>query len=161
MNIPLVLLSLVLFSIGISGIVIPIIPDLVVVWLGVFVYALGTGFTTIDTVTVIILGLLSLSTFILDFVVTWLGAKKYGASKRGLLGSLLGGTLGLFLLPPFGFLFGAALGAFVGEFVIEKKSKETAFKAAKGVVAGFLLGFVIKIIIAGIIISTFLFSLIK
>lgn len=56
----------------------------------------------------------------IEFIAGVLGAKKGGASKRGLVGALVGGIAGIFLFTPLFFFvpfLGAFLGAVLGTFV--------------------------------------------
>lgn len=69
-------------------------------------------------------GLLALGELI-EFIASIVGAKKGGASKRGMMGSLIGGILGALVLqvfipiPIFGALVGAVIGTFIGAVVGE------------------------------------------
>jgi hypothetical protein len=71
------------------------------------------------------------------------GAKKYGASRAGVWLSVLGLVLGIFLLPPFGFLLGAFLGALAGELLAGKGAK--AVRPAWGVFVGTVAGIGLKL----------------
>lgn len=150
------IIAIILFLVGFAGLIVPFVPDLPLIWFGVLVYALVTRFAEVPLIAVIALGILSLSTFVVDYLTTTLGAKRYGASRWGILGGVIGGTLGLFMLPPFGFLFGFIAGAIGAEMFFARRSFDSSVKTAKGVVLGFVLGFVIKAILAGVIIGTFL-----
>lgn len=84
---------------------------------------------------------------IIEFIASIVGAKKGGASKRGMVGSLIGGIAGAFILqvfipiPIFGALVGAIIGTFIGAVVGEmtgeqpKKASES-IKPAIGAAIG-------------------------
>jgi uncharacterized protein YqgC (DUF456 family) len=81
-----------------------------------------------------------------DYVAGIIGAQKYGASKSGIWGSIIGSLLGLFFFPPFGFLIGALVGAVAAEMLIGRKFEE-AIKSGFGVLVGTFGGMVAKVFI--------------
>ena len=161
MSIPYFIIAIIFFFIGFLGLIIPIVPDLIVIWLGVLIYALGTRFSQIPLTTVILLGVLSGSTFIIDYLATVLGAKRYGASKNGIVGGIIGGIMGLIVLPPLGFVIGMLAGISFVEVVLLRRGTASAIKVGKGALIGFTLGFLTKVIIAGVIIGVFLYSIFR
>ncbi|MFT7032168.1 MAG: hypothetical protein ACJA2S_000666 [Cyclobacteriaceae bacterium] len=82
--------------------------------------------------------------FFLDYIIPPLTTKKFGGSRRGVIGSTIGLIIGLFFFPPFGLIIGAFVGAFVGE-IIEGKEKKDALKSAFGALIGFLTGSLLKL----------------
>lgn len=84
-----------------------------------------------------------------DYVIPAVGAKKYGASRAGVWGSIIGMLMGVFLFPPFGMLIGAFAGAVAGELLIGKKGKEP-LRAAWGVFVGNIVGTGLKLAYGGI-----------
>lgn len=159
MSVPYLIIATIFFLVGFLGLIIPVIPDLVVIWLGVLIYAIGTKFSEISATTVILLGILSATTYLIDYASTVLGAKKYGASRRGMIGAIVGGIVGFFSFPPFGFLIGAILGIIFAEVIISGRTTKEGIRASKGAFLGFTLGFLIKIVIASVIIAIFLSSI--
>ena len=85
----------------------------------------------------------------LDYIVPALGAKKFGASRYGFWGAVIGMILGIIYAPPFGMIIGAFLGAIVGEMLKGKQTYE-ALKAGWGVFAGIMFGIIIKLIASGV-----------
>jgi uncharacterized protein len=86
---------------------------------------------------------------VLDYMVPVWGAKKFGASKRGIWGSIIGLLLGLFIFPPFGIILGPFLGAVIGEMTAGKENS-AAFKAGFGSFMGFMAGMLLKMIASGL-----------
>jgi len=156
MNIPYFIIAVIFFFIGFFGLIIPVIPDLVVIWLGVLIYAIGTKFSEISISTVILLGLLSLTTYLIDYLAAVLGAKRYGASKKGIVAGIIGGMIGIVIFPLLGFVIGAVAGIIIAEIYLVKRSPKDAIRASKGAFLGFFLGVLTKIVITGVIIGIFL-----
>ena len=76
-------------------------------------------------------------------------AKKFGASKYGIWGSILGMIVGLIFLPPFGLLIGAFLGAVAAELIFNDDMKKS-LKAGLGVFIGTILSIFIKLGTSGV-----------
>jgi uncharacterized protein YqgC (DUF456 family) len=93
---------------------------------------------------------------LLEFALSAAGAKRFGASARGMWGSVVGGVVGAIAgtlaLPIIGTLVGAALGtaagAVLGELSSRDKTLAETAKPALGAVIGRLLGTLAKLPIA-------------
>ena len=104
--------------------------------------------------TVVILAIITLLTLGVDFWATIFGAKKFGASKRAVIGALIGLVIGIFLGFP-GIIFGPFIGAVVGELSAQKDLKQ-ATRAGVGATIGLVLGAAIKLALALTMIGVFL-----
>ena len=87
---------------------------------------------------------------LLDYIVPAAGAKKYGASKLGVWGSIIGMVTGFFFFPPWGIVIGAFLGALAGEVLVGKEGKK-ALRAGWGVFVGTMVGVGLKLALCGIV----------
>ncbi len=97
----------------------------------------------------VIMGIITIAVTVLDYIVPAAGAKKYGATKAGVWGSLIFMLLGMFLFPPWGLFFGAFVGAVAGEMVTGKHGK-VALRAGWGVFVGTMWGIVLKLAASGL-----------
>jgi uncharacterized protein YqgC (DUF456 family) len=96
---------------------------------------------------------------LLEFMLSAAGAKRFGASGRGMIGSVVGGVLGAIggtvVLPIAGTIMGAligtAAGAIAGETYGGEKSVREAARPAVGAVIGRVLGTLAKLPIAVIV----------
>jgi len=157
MEILIIILVFVLIIIGFLGVIVPFLPGAPISWAGLFIYAYYTGFDKISLKTsLIFLGLVLLTTLI-DFILPILGAKKYKASRYGIIGIFLGLIIGLFI-GPFGIIVLPFLGAFIGELLAGRKSNK-AFKAALGAFLGSLIGALLKMILVLIMLGFFIVAL--
>jgi uncharacterized protein YqgC (DUF456 family) len=150
LTVSLISLGVLFLLAGLAGCVLPILPGpplsfagLICLW-----WARGFAANTFDGTTVIIAAVAAVVTTILDYVTPVLGARKFGASKLGVWGSVIGMIIGIIWFPPFGMLVGAFLGAMMGELFAGKEGG-AATKAAIGVFLGTVLGIVIKIVASG------------
>lgn len=148
----------VLMVVGTLGVVLPVLPGIPLAWLGLFIYALATGFEKISVTLVIIFFVLMVLSLLFDFLAPLLGAKKYRASKLGVFGAFLGTVIGIFVLGFWGIIFGPLIGAFLGELLVGRRPKQafgSAVGAFVGLVAGSLVKLILILVMAGFFIASF------
>ena len=149
------ILTAVLMFAGIVGTVLPFIPGCPLILGGALLYAWHTGFGQVSWGTLLFLLLLTLLSEVLEKGTAFIGAKKYGASRWGLFGVLLGGIAGLILGGPLGLVFGPFLGAVTLE-ILHGRTVDGAFRAGFGAMIGMLGGVLGKLLIALIMVGVFL-----
>ena len=79
-------LAVILIVVGVAGTVLPALPGVVFVFLGIFLAAWIDDFTTVSGLTVGICLAFTLLAIGLDYVAGMLGAKKVGASREAIVG---------------------------------------------------------------------------
>jgi len=141
----LAILCSVLIIVGFVGVFAPIIPGIPLAWLGLFVYAVGTGFERISIPTIMVFFILMILIIVIDFLAPMLGAKKYQASKFGIIGAFIGLIVGIILFSFWGIIIGPFIGAFGFELIARGQPK-VAFRAAVGTFIGFLVSTLMKVI---------------
>ncbi len=144
---------------GLLGSILPGLPGAPLIWLGAFLYAWYTGFAAVTWPVLIWLLILTLLTYLLEFLVSMLGVKKLGGSRWGMAGAFFGGMIGLLTGGLWGMLTGPFLGAFVLE-LLKTEDLRKAIRSGMGSLVGFLAGVVGKLIIAVMMIGIFLLSII-
>lgn len=142
-----IILAIILMITGLAGVILPFVPGIPLVWLGLFIFAAGTGFKAISLATVLILLAVTIALTSLDFLAPLWGAKKYQASKWGIAGTFVSTVVGVFTLGVWGIVLGPFIGAFIGE-LIAGRGKDQAVKSASGAFVGFILGMLIRLIIS-------------
>jgi len=80
----------------------------------------------------------------LDYIIPPYATKKFGGSRRGVIGSSIGIVVGIFLFPPLGIIVFPFVGALIGEFMTGKDQK-AAFRSATGAFVGFVSGTMLKL----------------
>lgn len=154
----LIILSFILIFVGAAGVIIPFLPGLPIVWLGMLVFAKATNFAFVTwKLLLIFLGVILL-TGVLDMLIPIIGAKKYHASQRGIYGAILGIIFGVFIFGPLGIIIGPLLGSFLGE-MISGKDWKSALESSKGVIFGFLVSGALKLAVAAAVLGTLLIAL--
>ena len=155
MDIFLLILGFLLTLLGIIGSFLPVLPGPVTGWAGLLLLHL----TTIVPKDWTFLGItLAVSIFVwgIDYIIPAWGTKKFGGSKAGVRGSVLGLIIGILFLGPLGLIIGPFLGAFVGELINDHKNMRKALKAAVGSFIGFLLSTGLKLGVSIFFVGLFL-----
>ncbi len=134
------ILSLILLITGILGTFLPVLPGLLLSICGLLIYKFGTN-TEMSMIYIWIFALLTLVSMVINYIIPAKVTKKYGGTRWGSIGSVIGTFVGMFFIPiPFGFLIGMFLGVFVGELLHDAQDKKKAFNAMKGALIGFIYG---------------------
>ena len=140
-------ISTLLILTALAGVVFPLIPGGVpVAWLGLFIFAIGTGFERISIPVVIIFFFVMLLTIAIDFFAPILGSGKQRPGKGGILGATFGSWLGIYLLGLWGIVVGPFVGSIFGELVTGRQYLQ-ALKVGLGTLIGLIIGGIIKIIV--------------
>lgn len=147
MDYVLISLGVIFIISGILGCVLPIVPGPPLSYVGLLLLHFTERFQ-FSTKFLIIWAIITAVVYALDLLIPAWGTKKFGGSKRGVWGSIIGLLIGMFLFPPFGLIIGAFLGAVIGELTGGKDS-EAALKSGFGSFMGFLAGTLIKLITSG------------
>jgi uncharacterized protein YqgC (DUF456 family) len=141
---------------GLAGSVLPALPGVPLVFGGLLVAAWADDFQRVGWVTLTLLGLLTLLSFVIDFAATALGAKRVGATKLAIVGAAVGAIGGLFLGIP-GLILGPFIGAVAGEMISHGKI-EQAGKVGIATWVGLLFGTLAKLALVFTMIGIFLFA---
>jgi uncharacterized protein len=146
-----------LIIVGLAGTVLPVLPGTVFIFGGILLGAWIDDFTRVGVTTLVVIGILAVLAFVLDYVAGLLGAKKAGASKLALLGAAIGTVVGV-LMGLVGVLFMPLVGAAIGEYIAQNDEKR-AVKVGLSTWVGILLGMLAKVGISFVMIGIFLVAL--
>jgi uncharacterized protein len=149
------LLVVVLFAIGLIGTLLPIVPGAIIILAAAVLHQIMLGSEkSLGWWNIVALILLTLLSYALEFAGGYFGAKRFGATRWGAFGAMIGAIVGLFFPFP-GLIVGPIAGAIAGEFVAGKRLV-SAGRAGWGTLLGNLAGMVGKLTIALVMVSWFL-----
>jgi uncharacterized protein len=151
----LFVLAALLVIAGLAGLLLPAMPGAPLLFAGLLLAAFAEGFAHVGRWTLAVLALMAALTYVADFAASALGAKRFGASRRALIGAVLGGLIGLFFGLP-GILLGPFVGAVVGE-LSARRGLHDAGRAGIGATLGLVLGVALKLGIGFAMIGLFAF----
>ena len=144
MEVVLIVLGLIVSLVGVIGCILPVLPGPPLSFIALILLSMARGWQPFSATFLLAMAALTILVTVLDYVVPAAGAKKYGASRMGVWGSVIGMFIGLFVMPPWGMVVGAFVGAVAGELFSGKEGKK-ALKAGWGVFVGNLVGVGLKL----------------
>lgn len=147
------LLAAILVMVGLAGTILPALPGLPLVFAGMLLAAWAGDFDKISVFTIVVLGALTLLSLAIDFWATALGAKRVGASRKAVVGAVLGTFAGIFF-GPLGLFAGPFVGALAGE-LLHSRAVGQAARVGFGTWMGILFGIVLKLGLAFAMIGLF------
>ena len=137
-------IALVIMFLGLAGSILPGIPSTPLVMAAAVGHKLYFGPTGPAWWVLLILGLITALSMVMDYLTTVYGAKKLGATWRGATGAIVGALIGIFFSFP-GIIAGPFIGAMLFEMAGGRDAKESS-KAGLGATIGLLAGAVGKVL---------------
>ena len=144
--------------IGLAGSVLPGIPSTPLVMLVAIGHRLWFGTAGASNLALITLGLLMGVSLVMDYLASMYGAKRLGATWRGVVGAVIGGLVGIFFALP-GIIVGPFLGALFFELMGGREWKPAA-RAGLGAVIGLFVGALGKLACCVAMMALFAFSVV-
>ncbi|REI06816.1 DUF456 domain-containing protein [Staphylococcus felis] len=129
-------LIIISFVIAFIGLIKPVIPSVLFVWIGFLIYDLGINHGTLSWIFWIAMILLTAFIFISDLMMNRFFVQRFGGSKQGEWAALVGVIIGSFVIPPFGVIVIPFILVFVIE-MIQKQDIPFALKASVGSLVAF------------------------
>ena len=144
----LIISGIILIIAGIAGCALPVLPGPPLSYAGLLLLHF-TGKFEFTGRFLLIWALITVAVTLVDYLIPVWGARKFGASRPGVWGSIIGLLVGMIFFPPFGIIAGPFLGAVAGELLSGKNTSQ-AFKAGFGSFIGFLAGVMLKLTTSGL-----------
>ena len=142
LDIFLVILGICFLVGGLAGCILPALPGPPLSYIALLLLQ-ATRFGDFSVKFLIITAIVTIIVTVVDYLLPLWGAKKWGGSRAGIIGSAIGLVIGLFFLP-IGIIVGPFAGAVVGELIAGRDSN-VALRSGFGAFVGFLLGTGVKL----------------
>lgn len=143
-----------LFILSFVGLLFPIIPSVLVIWIGFLLYHFVLNAEELGVVFWVIMAFFTIVLFVADIIANSYFVKKFGGSKWGERGAAIAVIVGSFVTPPFGIIYLPFLAVLIIE-TIQKRTGKEAILASIGSLLGFLGGTFAKIILQFVMILWF------
>jgi hypothetical protein len=141
--------------IGLIGLIVPIFPGIMVIWLAALIYGIVTGFDIFGAIMFILISAGFLAGVSVDNLLMGVGARQGGASWWTIGIGILAGLAGTLLFPPLGGFIAAPAAVFLVEFWRNKEWR-SAWKATRGLALGWGLSFLVRVGIGALMIAFWL-----
>ena len=145
---------LIIMVVGLAGVILPVLPGIPLIFGGVVLYGVLTGFEDITLNLLLIFAGLTVFGLVADYLANYFSVKKMGGGRAGAIGAVIGLIIGIFIglvwiiLLPFVF-------AVVFELIAGKREGQ-ALKAGTGAFLGLLFGGLTRFIIGCVMIGIFI-----
>jgi uncharacterized protein len=148
------ILAVLLTAAGLVGLVFPLLPGPILLFAGLLLGAWIDQFAYVGTGTLATLGVMTALAYVCEILGTAVGAKRFGASRRAVIGATIGGLAGL-VFGLFGILLGPFIGALIGE-LSARRDLGTAARAGWGATVGIAIAAAGKLALGFAMIGLFL-----
>lgn len=152
------LITIIMFVIGIIGTILPALPGVILIFGGMVLYGFMTNLEELSIYFFILQSAVMLLIFLVDFIASAVSTKKYGGSKHAAFGAVLGTILGIMVFGPLGVIIGPFAGSVLTEIILGKEIK-LAVRIGFGSLVGVLGGTIFKLIAEIVMIIYFIMSI--
>ena len=137
------ILTILTMLVGLFGLIIPIFPGNVIIWLAALIYGLIFGFGNSGGILFAILSVLMLIAVAADNFMMGAKAREHGANWGSIILALIAGLVGTLLLPPIGGLLAAPVLLYYLEYR-RLGDPKAARKVVKALLIGWGMAFVVR-----------------
>lgn len=149
--------SWLLIVVGVLGTILPLLPGVILVFLGALWGAWLGDFQQVPVWVVVLLGVLTVLVWAVDYVSGLLGAKKVNASPYAIWGAAIGTVVGLFM-GFVGVLFMPFIGAALGEY-LHQRNHQRALNVGLATWVGLMVGMLSKVVLVFIMVGIYVSAL--
>ena len=135
-----------LIGAGLAACVIPFLPGHLIMLIGMILGQILIPEIHLEWYSWAILGVICFMGTIGDNILAAWGAKRFGSTRAGLWGAVIGLIAGVFLIPGWGVIIGPFVGAVAAEIFIERNKLRQSLKSGVGAFLGSISGVLLKII---------------
>lgn len=142
-----------LLIVGVAGSVLPLLPGTPLILAAALLHGLVSDFSPIGPGRLLLLAGLAALAYVLEYVASAVGVKKFGGSVWAIVGAIAGAAVGLFFGPP-GLVIGPIVGAVAAELIKSgevEHSLKAGFGALVGIVVAILGRFALAFAMVGLI----------
>ena len=138
---------------GLAGIVLPLLPGIPLIFGGLWLFAWLDDFSRVSVTTVVVLAVMAVIAWLVDYIAAALGVRRAGASGLAVIGAAIGAVIGI-AAGLVGVVIGPIVGAVIGEWLARRNHVQAA-RAGIAAGLGFILAVAAKIGIAFTMLGVF------
>ncbi|MFU8839354.1 MAG: DUF456 domain-containing protein [Nitriliruptoraceae bacterium] len=159
MEILVLSLAFLVMLLGLVGVVVPVLPGLLIVWLVGVTSLLWQGGGPVGWGVVTWLTVLFAGGTVATIALPARRGRAAGASPRSLGPVVLGATIGVVVLPVFGLLVGALAGLYLGEWG-RLGDRVEAGRSTRAVLAGYGIGVLLELVFGTVMLASWLLTVV-
>lgn len=153
-------LAMLLMLAGVIASLLPLVPGLALVLVGVYVYALETGLAAgVGLGHLVLYTIVGGAAIVASSLAAPLATRAAGGSRAGVIGATLGLILGFLLAGPVGLVAGPCLGAVGGELLVGHSARQS-IRSGFGTAVGILAGKVTEVAVSVGLVASFVMSVV-
>jgi uncharacterized protein YqgC (DUF456 family) len=149
------IIAFIAMIVGLAGLVIPLIPGLIIIWLAALGYGIATGFDTLGWIMFAVMTVLMIAGSQLDHLLMGAQAYKKGAPLWAILIALVMYIAGSFVVPIIGGIVAAILALFIVER-IRTRENQKALESVRGMLIGFAVAVAVRFVAGVMMIGSWL-----
>lgn len=140
------IIIIIFFLISIMGVFIPMVPDIIPVWVSILIYHFGPFTHNLPRSFWFVLIIVSIISIFADFLSNAIVVKRSGGSNLSVIAALIGLAIGLVFLGPLGIILGPFAAIFLAEYYQSQyKDYNAPLKVAFSTVFAFIGSGIVKI----------------
>ncbi len=118
----LIILGVICSILGVIGCVLPALPGPPLSYTSLLLLQFSSQEHVFTKNFLMVLAVITVLVSLGDYFLPLWGAKRYGTSRQGVWGAVIGMVIGIFFFPPLGMIIGLFMGAILGEIVAGKEN---------------------------------------
>lgn len=154
MSVLIWLLIIIAFALAFIGLIKPIIPSVLMLWVGFLIYQFGIQHSHLSWVFYVSMLFFTIFILVADFIMNKYFVNKFGGSKISEYVALIGVLVGCFVFPPIGIIIIPFIAVLIVELIL-KSNFNQALSASFGSVIAFLASSIAQAIIMVIMVIWF------
>lgn len=131
------LLIVVTFIIGFVGVIVPVIPSILMFWIGFFIYHFALDNSNLGWIFWVTAAVVTILVLFSDLIANSIFVKRFGGTRPGEYAAVFGVLIGMFVYPPIGIIVVPIIAVFVVEFY-QSKDYRKSIRASIGSLIAFL-----------------------
>jgi uncharacterized protein YqgC (DUF456 family) len=160
MDIAVFIIAILVMLAGLGGTILPAVPGLPIMWAAMFGYGWYSDWADFGFSAMLLSGIVVAVSIAVDQLASVMGAKKFGASRAGMIGSFIGAIAGFLVLNIIGLILGTFFGALAFEMLFSNRNLKEGMASGTGALVGFLAGSFFKFVLGAGLFAYFLFAVI-
>jgi uncharacterized protein YqgC (DUF456 family) len=136
-------LTVLTMLVGLFGLIVPIFPGNVIIWLAALIYGLVFGFGTLGGVIFGFMTGMMIAAVLVDNVLMGVKSRENGAAWTSIFLAIIAGVVGTVVFPPIGGFIASPLTLFLAEFG-RHRDRDRAIQTTKGLLWGWGMSFLVR-----------------